>query len=342
MQQPLSISGITIKPGQRTTVDLPVAKLYTHTDITLSAHIIHGRQPGPCLFITSAVHGDELNGVEIIRRLLKRKSLTHLKGTLIALPVVNSFGFIHRDRYLPDRRDLNRAFPGSERGSLASRIADLLSREILPHCSHGIDLHTGANHRFNLPKIRACLDDETTRELAEVFGAPVIIHSRLRDGSLREAVAEKNIPMLLYEAGEAFRFDELSIRTGLRGIQSVMREIGMLPQRRTHKLPAVFRAETSKWIRAPISGMVIHKIAIGKQVKKGDLLGIISDPFGDNEQRLTAPFSGLVIGRLEMPLVYEGDALFHVAMLAGELPGDQILDDLVSELGQDDFWPRLS
>jgi len=342
MPNALTIAGTTIKPGQRKTIDLPVAKLYTHTDITLSVHVFHGRQPGPCMFVTSAVHGDELNGVEIIRRLLKRKLLTQLKGTLIAIPVVNSFGFIHRDRYLPDRRDLNRSFPGSERGSLASRIADLLCREILPHCTHGIDLHTGSNHRFNLPQVRACLDDEETRRLAEAFGAPVIIHSRLRDGSLREAMVENNIPMLLYESGEAFRFDELSIRTGLRGIQAVMREIGMLSRRKQNIRPAVFKAETSKWIRAPISGMVIHKIAIGKQVQKGELLGIITDPFGENEQRLIAPFAGLIIGRLEMPLVYEGDALFHVAILAGEISGDQILDDLVSELGQDDFWPRLA
>jgi len=342
MQKALTISGTTIKPGQRTTIDLPVAKLYTHTDITLSAHVIHGRQPGPRLFVTAAVHGDELNGVEIIRRLLKRKSLAHLKGTLFAIPVVNSFGFIHRDRYLPDRRDLNRSFPGSERGSLASRIADLLLKEILPHCTHGIDLHTGSNHRFNLPQVRACLDDSETHRLAEAFGAPVMIHSRLRDGSLREAVAEQNIPMLLYEAGEAFRFDELSIRTGLRGIQAVMREIGMLTKRKQNRPPAVFKAETSKWIRAPISGMVTHKIAIGKQVKKGELLGIVTDPFGENEQRITAPFAGLIIGRLELPLAYEGDALFHVAILAGDVASDQILDDLVSELGQDDFWPRLA
>lgn len=342
MKQPaITLNGAKVEPGKRVTIDLPVAKLYTHTDITLSAHVVHGRRPGPCLFVCSAIHGDELNGVEIIRRLLKRRNLARLKGTLIAIPVVNSFGFIHRDRYMPDRRDLNRSFPGSERGSLASRLADLLLREIVPLCSHGIDLHSGSNHRFNLPQVRASLDNKETARLAEAFGAPVMIHSRLRDGSLREAIAEHDIPMLLYEAGEAFRFDELSIRTGLRGIQSVMHEIGMLTQRPKSGSRPVIKAETSKWIRAPISGMVSRKISIGKHVEKGDLLGIVSDPFGENEQRITAPFPGLIIGRLEMPLVYEGDALFHIAILEGEMPQEPILEGLVSELGQDDFWPRI-
>lgn len=342
MQEPIIIGSTVIQPGQRITIDLPVAKLYTHTNITLAVHVIHGKKTGPRLFVTSTIHGDELNGVEIIRRLIKRKNISRLHGTLIVIPTVNSFGFIHRDRYLPDRRDLNRSFPGSEYGSLASRLADLLLKKILSQCTHGIDLHTGSNHRFNLPQIRACLDDAETARLAEAFGAPVMIHSRLRDGSLRETVADLDIPVLLYEAGEAFRFDELSIRTGLRGIIAVMRAIDMLPRgRKEEQRMMVFRADTSKWVRAPISGMVTKIIPIGKSVKKGDFLGLISDPFGENEQAVYAPFAGLIVGRLELPLVYQGDALFHIALVDGNISANQIVADLVSDLGQEDFWPQL-
>ena len=341
MQAPITIGGVTIRPGQRLTVDLPMAKLYTHTEMTLTAHVIHGRKPGPRLFVCSTVHGDEINGVEIIRRLLKRKELSRLHGTLIAIPVVNSFGFINHSRYLPDRRDLNRSFPGSENGSLASRLAALLLSEVLSLCTHGIDLHTGANHRFNLPQVRACLEDPVTEELARTFGAPVMVNSHLRDGSLRDAVADLGIPVLLYEAGEAFRFDELSIRTGLRGILAVMRSIGMLPQRRSTVSHPIFSASTSKWVRAPISGIVTEIVTVGKQIVKGDRLAVVSDPFGENQKVVRAPLSGLVIGRLELPLVYQGDALLHIAVLEGAADAEQVMEGLVSDLGQEDFWPQL-
>ncbi len=340
MQPPITIGGVTIKPGQRKTIDLPMAKLYTHTDMTLTVHVIHGRRAGPRLFVTSTIHGDEINGVEIIRRLLKRRNIGQLRGTLIAIPVVNSFGFIHRSRYLPDRRDLNRAFPGSEKGSLASRLADLLLREILSHCTHGIDLHTGANDRFNLPQVRGCLGDAKTAEMAEAFAAPVMIDSHLRDGSLRQAVADLDIPVLLYEAGEAFRFDELSIRTGLRGVLNVMRRIGMLAA--APKIPhPIFRAVASRWVRAPISGVQIRSTMVGRQVAKGDLLGIVSDPFGDKEKEVRAPVAGLLIGHLRLPLVYQGDALYHIALLEGDPDAEKVIEDLTSNLGPTDFWPQL-
>lgn len=341
MQAPITIAGITIKPGQRETIDLPMAKLYTHTDMTLTVHVVHGRKPGPRLFVTSTVHGDEINGVEIIRRLLKRKNIDRLHGTLIAIPVVNSFGFIHRSRYLPDRRDLNRSFPGSEKGSLASRLANLLLTEILSHCTHGIDLHTGANHRFNLPQVRGCLDNPETEAMATAFSAPVMIDSHTRDGSLREAIADLGMPMLLYEAGEAFRFDELSIRTGLRGVVNVMRSIGMLTSRPSKASHQIFKASASKWVRAPISGMQIKSTVVGRQISKGDVLGVVSDPFGDMEEAVRSPVSGLVIGRLNHPLVYQGDALYHVAMLEGDPDAEQVIEDLTIDLGQNDFWPQL-
>lgn len=339
MQTPITIGGVTIKPGQRATIDLPMAKLYTHTDMTLTAHVIHGRKPGPRLFVTSTIHGDEINGVEIIRRLLKRKNIDRLRGTLIAIPVVNSFGFIHRSRYLPDRRDLNRSFPGSEKGSLASRLANLLLTEILSQCTHGIDLHTGANHRFNLPQVRGCLDDRETEAMATAFSAPVMIDSLTRDSSLRDAVSDLGIPMLLYEAGEAFRFDELSIRTGLRGVVNVMRLIGMLTSRHSKASHSIFKARTSRWVRAPISGMQIKSTIVGRQVSKGDVLGVVSDPLGEKEKEVTSPVGGLIVGCLNHPLVYQGDALYHIAMLEGDPDAEQVVEDLASDLGPNDFWP---
>lgn len=201
LQKSFQLGDIEVKAGERQTIDLPMAKLYTHSEVTVPVHVVHGRQAGPTLFLSSTIHGDEINGLEIIRRLLRSRSLSRLKGTLLAIPVVNPFGFIQRSRYLPDRRDLNRSFPGSPQGSLASRLAYLFMQEIVNRCTHGIDFHTGSNYRSNLPQIRAYLGDPETDRLAKLFGAPMVIHSELRDGSLRAAVADKGIPVLLFEEG---------------------------------------------------------------------------------------------------------------------------------------------
>ncbi|CAN5157790.1 succinylglutamate desuccinylase/aspartoacylase family protein [soil metagenome] len=305
---------MAVPAGGRATVEIPVADLYTHTSLTMPVHVVNGRQPGPTLFISAAVHGDEINGVEIIRRLLKLRALRGLRGALIAVPIVNVFGFLNLTRYLPDRRDLNRAFPGSERGSVTARLANLFAAEIVAKADCGIDLHTGAVHRANLPQIRADLDEPRTRRLAEAFGVPVLINATVRDGSLREFTAEKGIPMLLYEAGEALRFDEVSIRAGLRGILRVMRELGMLPpSRKTRPGMAPVIARSTSWIRAPASGIVRTVTALGAHVKKNEVLGVVSDPFGESDIPIAAPYAGLVIGCNNLPLSHEGDALYHVA-----------------------------
>jgi predicted deacylase len=309
------INGMTIKPGERVTLDLPVTKLYTHTPIAIPVHVIRGKRPGPKLFVCAAMHGDELNGVEVIRRLLQQAALKRLRGTLVAIPVVNVHGFIHHSRYLPDRRDLNRSFPGSETGSLAARLAHLFMREIVEQCDYGIDLHTGAIHRSNLPQIRANLDDEVTAHLARVFGVPVILNSDLRDGSLREVAAERGIPMLLYEAGEALRFDEVSIRAGVRGIIHVMRELEMLPVKagRPVKAAKSVIARSSHWVRAPASGVVRGMVPLGTRVFENGLLGSVADPFGEKQANVYSPCEGIVIGRSSLPLANEGDALIHIA-----------------------------
>jgi predicted deacylase len=312
--QPVTIGGLTVPPGERVTIDLPVADLYTHTGLSMPLQIVNGRRAGPTLFVSAAVHGDELNGVEIVRRLLRVKALGGLRGTLIAVPIVNVHGFLDRSRYLPDRRDLNRSFPGREHGSIAARLAHLFATEVLAKSQYGIDLHTGAVHRSNLPQIRANLDDRRTKMLARVFGVPVIINANLRDGSLRQAAADQGVVTLLYEAGEALRFDEVSIRGGLRGILNVMRHLGMLPERGSPRrsVEPVMTQDT-RWLRAPASGIVRKHVQLGQRVKAGDRLATIGDPFGEREAVATASFSGLVIGCSNLPLAHEGDALFHVA-----------------------------
>ncbi len=313
-REPLQIGGQTFKPGDAGRVDLPVGELYTHEPFYMPVHVVHGKRNGPTLFASAAVHGDELNGIEIIRRVLALPMVRHIRGTLLAVPIVNVLGVFQQSRYLPDRRDLNRSFPGSAKGSLASRLANLFMTEIVQHSTHGIDLHTGAIHRSNLPQIRADLEDEQTLVLAKAFGAPVAIHAALRPGSLRDAAGDLGIPMLLYEAGEALRFDEVSIRVGVKGVVSVMRELQMLPPRRKSQKapPTPFLAHSSSWVRAPGSGIFRANIALGERVEKGQVLGGVSDPFGNADEAVVAAHRGLIIGRTNLPLVHEGEALFHI------------------------------
>ncbi|MEY6432567.1 succinylglutamate desuccinylase/aspartoacylase family protein [Thioalkalicoccus limnaeus] len=314
---PLRIGKRSIEPGERVDVNIPLPSLYTQSPVFLPVQVRHGHRPGPILFVTAAIHGDEINGVEIIRRLMALKTLRHLRGTLLAIPVVNTYGFVRQSRYLPDRRDLNRCFPGSETGSLAARLANTLMREVVNHATHGIDLHTGAAHRENLPQVRTALDmHEDLPALATSFGVPVILNSELRDGSLRAAAAERGIPLLVYEAGEALRFDEIAIRAGLRGILAVMRHLGMLrgPTQWHARAPAPpVLARSSLWVRAHQSGVLRSLTALGARVQRGERLGIIADVFRHTEDAVVAPVSGVVIGRTNLPLVTEGEALYHIA-----------------------------
>jgi predicted deacylase len=232
---------------------------------------------------------------------------------LLAVPIVNVHGFLDQSRYLPDRRDLNRSFPGSAKGSIASRLAHLFINEIMSKADYGIDLHTGAINRSNLPQIRANLDDAETLDIAMAFGAPVVINANIRDGSLRACASERGMSMLIYEAGEALRFDETCIRAGLRGILNVMRHIGMLPKKKTSKHVTPVVARSTQWVRAGTSGIVNAKARLGSTVTKGQRLATISDPLGDEQEEVIAPFGGIVIGRSNLPLAHEGDALFNLS-----------------------------
>lgn len=307
------IGGKDVKPGQKVVVDLQLPRLYTHADITMPVQVIRGRAEGPRLFVSAAIHGDEINGVEIIRRLLRMHAMKKIQGTLILVPVVNVYGFFNRTRYLPDRRDLNRSFPGSVRGSMTARLAHLFMNEIVRKCTHGIDLHTGTNNRSNLPQVRACMDDPDTARLAHAFGLPFILNANVRDGSLREAVGTLGIPIVVYEGGEALRFDEMAIRAGLRGILSVMRNIGMLPMLPHHRTVRCIVARTSMWIRSPMGGIFRCAMPLGGRVSKGALLGTVGDTLGETNVEVRAPFGGLIVGRTNNPLVNEGDPLYHLA-----------------------------
>jgi len=309
----ITVGETVVQPGERATVRLPVADLYTGTSLAMPVHVVCGRRDGPVLFVSAAIHGDELNGVEIIRRLLKRKALSSMRGTLLAVPIVNVHGFLDQSRYLPDRRDLNRSFPGSRKGSVAARMAHTFMHEIVEKADFGIDLHTGAINRSNLPQIRGNLDDEATLNLAKAFGAPVIVNSNVRDGSLRQCAADRGMPMLIYEAGEALRFDELSIRAGLRGTVNAMRHIGMLPLSKKTRPVSPVLADSTSWVRAPESGIVIPRVELGSRVTAGQALAIIGDPVSDEEVQVKAPFDGIIIGQSKLPLAHEGDALFNVA-----------------------------
>jgi len=309
----IDINGRHVGPGSSTVLELPIAGLYSHAPMSLPVQVVCGKRAGPRLFVSAAVHGDEINGVEVIRRLLRLPLLSRLRGTLIAVPIVNVHGFLNRSRYLPDRRDLNRSFPGSERGSMAARLAHLFLNTIVANSDYGIDLHTAAIHRENLPQLRANLDDPETARLARAFHVPVMLNSNLRDGSLREAAAEHGVPMLLYEAGEALRFDEHCIRAGLQGIVSVMRELGMLSRSRSTKSAEPLVARASTWVRAGRSGILRVTAGLGTRVRRGDVIGVIADPFGPQELEVTTTVSGIIIGRHNLPLVNEGEALFHIA-----------------------------
>ncbi len=311
------IGGSRIAPGERRVVEIPIAALYVHAaPLQLPVHVVRGRQDGPRLFLSAAVHGDELNGVEIIRRVLMHHALDGLRGVLIAVPVVNAFGMILHSRYLPDRRDLNRSFPGSATGSLAARLAHQMLEQVIKPCSYGIDLHTGSSHRSNLPQIRADLSDPQTLELATAFGVPVLVNASVRDGSLRGEATAAGVRTLLYEAGEALRYDELAIRVGVEGVLNVMQGLGMLKGRRRQARAEPFIAHQTSWVRAPASGVVINHRPLGDRVVVGEVLAEVCDPsdfFDGATHQVIATMAGVIIGRTNLPLVNEGDALLHIA-----------------------------
>jgi uncharacterized protein len=308
------LDGHIIHPGAATKISIPVSDLSAGMQAQLEARVFHGVREGPVIFVSGSIHGDEIIGTEIIRRLMKKLNPKRMSGTVIFVPVVNMYGFIGHSRYLPDRRDLNRSFPGSGRGSLASQLANIFYTEIVLRCSLGIDIHSAAINRYNLPQIRIAAGNPELKKLAMEFGAPAVIEADLRDGSLRQIAKADGVEMLLLEAGEALRFDELSVLTGVNGILRVMRHLGMITTKSLGKTPAP-PAQTTRtsWLRSGRGGVCRLHAVSGDAVKAGETVATISDIFGDDEQTVIAPSDGIIIGHATLPIVNQGDAILHIA-----------------------------
>ena len=315
MRPAYNIAGSVVEPGTKSELELRPAQLPSGGWMSMPLIVIHGARPGPTVWLSAAIHGDEVAGVEVIHRVLGLVDPKSMAGTLLACPVVNVPGFASGDRYFPDRRDLNRSFPGSGRGSLTSRFAHALMKEVVSRCSVGIDLHTGSDHRKNFPQIRGDLNDPRTRELAAAFGAPVALHSRVRDGSLRDAAVRKGATVLVYEGGEAWRFDEAAISVGATGTLNVLRHLKMIEVGAFDAAPETTFLQTSRWIRAPRSGVCRVLVELGDRVSKSQPIAVVSDAYGSSESQVRATAASLVIARLEQPIVHRGDALVHVAPL---------------------------
>ena len=307
------IGGVRVRPGLRRALALPITRLVTGADVDLPIRVVHGREEGPTIWVNAAIHGDEAVGVEVVRQVLAELDPRTLRGTLIAIPIVNVLGFMTGSRYLPDRRDLNRSFPGSARGSLAGRIAHLMMTEVVAKGSVGIDLHTGSDRRTNLPQIRTDLEDPETRRLAEAFAAPVMMHARLRDGSLRHAAREEGAKVLLYEAGEAWRMDSWAIDAGVRGVRRVLAALEMTEPVEEEPPTPSLESWRSGWVRARGTGMLHLEAELGQRVEKGERLGGLFDSFGKRVRLVHADRDGIVVGRTEAPLVSSGDAVVHLA-----------------------------
>jgi hypothetical protein len=314
---PFEIGGVTVAPGSQVDVGLPTTTLVTGYSSQLAVRVLHGAKPGPTVFISAAIHGDEIVGTAIIQRVAAAIDPENLSGTLLLVPVVNLFGFMSHTRYLPDRRDLNRCFPGSPNGSLAGQVAHVFFSEVVKRASLGIDIHTAAVHRYNLPQIRIDAGNKRLVELAMAFGAPVIIESPLREGSLRELAKTVGVEMLLMETGEALRFDRFSIETGVAGVRRVLAHLAMIEADdglTQVGIPA--RANKTQWVRSPRGGVTHRARKSGDAVKKGELLAKVGGVFGEEMLEIISPIDGIIIGHATLPVVHQGEALFHIARVA--------------------------
>lgn len=307
----ISINGHDIGLGEQQEILLNIARLPTYTPIELSVTITRGEEDGPVMLLTGGLHGDEINGVEIIRRMISKDLVVPEKGTVIAIPVVNIYGFIQKQRDLPDGKDINRSFPGSKNGSLARLVSHTLMDKIFPHIDYGIDYHTGGDARANYPQVRCVLKVEENRTLAEAFAAPITVNSSLIDSSFRKAAHKKEKQILVFETGEAHRFDSFGIQEGIDGTLRLMKHLGMRSSAPEPNNTDVY--EKSTWVRAKYAGLFQQKMELGDIVKKRQVLGHISDPFGKEWFKVISPRDGRIIAINNAPVVHKGDALLHLA-----------------------------
>lgn len=312
MPDTITINNYKIGPGEQKEIQLNIARLPTYTNIDLPVHVFRAEKDGPRLLLTGALHGDELNGVEIIRRMVSKDMLMPQKGTVIAIPIVNVYGFIQNVRGLPDGKDINRSFPGVKGGSLARLLAHTLMNQIVPKIDYGIDFHTGGSARANYPQIRCLLDHDKNKELASAFDAPFTIHSSLIDKSFRKAAQKKGKHILVYETGESTRFDEDGIQEGIDGTMRLMKHLGMKEKAPKAGHETEFYHKTT-WVRAKYAGLFKPQVQLGEKVNKKQILGHITDPYGNEQFKSVAPQNGRVIGLNYAPVVHKGDALLHLA-----------------------------
>ncbi len=324
-----AIGDLDVPAGKSAIGEIPVSRLVTGNRMSIPIKVCHGRHDGPVIWLSAAVHGDEIGGVEIIRRALLGIDPKTLAGTIVAVPIVNVHGFVNGDRYLPDRRDLNRSFPGSANGSLAARIANLFLTEIVSRSDVGIDLHTGSDHRTNLPQIRADLDDPRTRDLAIAFGAPFMMHAKLRDGSMRAAATATGSTVLLYEGGEAWRFDRDAIEAGVLGVGRVLARLGMVHTvdepvglDGSTAAPLPVESRSSGWVRVRRSGIAGIDVELGQHVERGQIVATVRDSVGRRLSQTRSSRTGMVIGLTRQPLVNQGDAIIHIAEVLDAAPDE--------------------
>lgn len=313
MQKNININGELIQPGENKTVILNSYELHTKTNLQIPVHVIHSKEPGPSVLLSAGMHGEETNGIEIVRKIISRDEVRDLKcGTLIAIPVINVISFLFGSRDLPDGRDLNRCFPGSKRGSVGSRIAYDMIKHILPIIDFGVDFHTGGAKINNYPQIRCVFNFPDNLAIAERFSAPLIIDSDYREGTFRKEASKKHKPILVFEGGESMRFDYLAINEGVNGCLRLMHSYNMID----FELPAnpSVKIKNDTWVRANSSGLFHMNANNGAHVRKEDLLGVIFNPFGETEEKILSPADGYIVGINNQPVVNEGDALIHIGM----------------------------
>lgn len=310
----MNINGIEIRPGDQKSIEVNIARLPSHSSIDIVINVARSMKKGSVLLLMGGLHGDEINGVEIIRRMIERGKNIPKIGTVICIPILNIFGFIHFSRYVPDGKDVNRSFPGNKNGSLASRVAYYLMHHIIPKIDYGIDFHTGGDDRFNYPQIRCMLNDPINQQLADAFQAPFTLHAQYRPKSLRQSAAKLGKHIIVFEGGESSRFNEHAIEEAINGTIRLMNYLNM-----TEEKPVASTANkiirNSSWIRAKASGMFLSSVKCGDFIKKNAIVGSINDPFGELNLSVKAHTTGYVIGLNNNPLIHQGDALMHVGVL---------------------------
>ncbi len=312
---PFRFSGRDVAPGESAELRLAVSELYTAEPLSLPVTVARGERPGPTLFLTAAVHGDELNGVAVVRSLLIDQDLSSLAGTLIAVPVVNVPGFLTQSRTLPDNRDLNRSFPGNAEGSFTARLAHRVFADVVRRSDYGVDLHTAGGDRANHPHVRTDLTDPVAAELAAAFGTPIVIDGPGPEGALRRVATRAGVPTIVYEAGSSRVFERRFIDVGITGVLNVLRHLGMLDGGPPPEPPLSLQVKKSTWLRAGAGGILDLKVSLGDAVAKGQVISVNTNPFGRERSQLTSPAGGIVIGLTRSPLVHPGDAICHLARL---------------------------